>query len=531
MKETAKILVTDPLSEAGLEILNRESSFEVTALQKATVEEELIRVIPEYNALIVRSGTKATRSVIEAGVNLKIIARAGVGIDNVDVEAATEKGVLVINAPEGNTISTAEQTMALILTLARKISWAHQSILEGKWDRKSYKGIQLHGKVLGVVGLGRIGSEVANRAKAFGMSVIGFDPYLSREQADMIGVELNSLEDIYKNADVITVHTPLTPKTKGMIAAKEISMMKKNVLLINCARGGIINEGELAEALKSGKIAGAAFDTFEVEPPKDNPLIHLPNVLSTPHLGASTSEAQISVAIETCEAVVDFFTTGVTRNSINFPSVAPEIYEANKPFLTLCEKMGYLLGTLREGHMKDITITFSEEMEGKPTHIMKLAALKGFLEPILSEGVNFINAVSVAKERGIPIKEVFSSEVTDFPEIITLKVTTDQGVNEVSGTVYHNKDPRIINVNGYEFEMAPEGEYLLIKNQDMPGVVGVIGTILGESKINIATMQLGRMKKGSDALTFIRVDQKLSEAIIETIKKNPAVIDAKSLSF
>ncbi|MDH4128832.1 MAG: phosphoglycerate dehydrogenase [Spirochaetota bacterium] len=531
MKKTINILVTDPLSEEGVQILERQTDFKVTNLKKEVAEDELIKIIPNYNALIVRSGTKATKAVIDAGTKLKIIARAGVGIDNVDVDAATEKGVLVINAPEGNTVSTAEQTMALILSLARKIPWAHKSNEEGKWDRKSFKGIQLYGKTLGVIGLGRIGNEVSNRAKAFGMTIKGYDPYLSQEQADNMGVELTTLEDIYKNADIITVHTPLTPQTKGLIGKNEINMMKESVLFINCARGGIFVEKDVEEALKSKRIAGAAFDTFDIEPPINNTLIGTANFMSTPHLGASTEEAQISVAIETSEAVVDFFTKGVTRNSINFPSIAPEIYEANKPFLTLCDKMGHLLGILREGNMEEFTFTFSAEMEGKPIHIMKLAALKGFFEPILSERVNFINALKVAKERGTRIKEVFSTVEVDYPELISLKVKTNKGVSEVKGTIFHNKDPRIIMVDGYDFEIDPKGEYLLIKNKDLPGVVGVIGTILGESKVNIATMQLGRKTKGSEALTFISVDEKVSDDVITKIKANPAILDAKSISF
>ncbi len=531
MKNTIHILVTDPLSEEGMQILYRQSQFKVTDLRKSVSEDELIKIIPKYDAIIIRSETRVTKSVIDAGKNLKIIARAGVGIDNVDVESSTEKGILVVNAPEGNTISTAEQTMTLLLGLIRKTSWAHHSILDGKWDRKLFKGIQLYGKVLGVIGLGRIGREVSSRAKAFGMNILAFDPYLSQDQVSQMGIRLASLEEIYRESDIITVHTPLTPKTKGMVTSKEIAMMKDGVYLINCARGGIYVEEDILDSLNNGKIAGAAFDTFEVEPPINNPLINHPKVLSTPHLGAATTEAQISVAIETSEAVVDFFTKGITRNSINFPSITPEIYESSKPFLTLCEKMGYLLGTLREGHMEELTITFTSEMQEKPIHIMKLSAIKGFLEPILSERVNFINALNVAKERGIPIKESITSTESNFPEMITLSVKTDKGLNEVSGTIYHDKDLRIISVNGYEFELEPVGEYLLVKNKDTPGVVGIIGTILGNHQVNIATMQLGRKERGKEALIFIHIDEKISDKTLNEIKNHSSILDACSISF
>ncbi len=339
------------------------------------------------------------------------------------------------------------------------------------------------------------------------------------------------MENIYQNADVITVHTPLNSKTKGMIGKNEIEMMKDNVLLINCARGGIYVEKDVADALSSFRIGGAAFDVFEKEPPKGNPLLSSPNFLSTPHLGASTQEAQVSVAVETADAIIDFFTKGITRNSLNFPSISFEAFEANKPFLLLCEKLGYLLASLREGHMEELTIIFSAEMEGKPTHIMKLAALKGFLEPILSEGINFVNALSVAKERGIPLKEVFSSDDFDFPETITLKVKTDKGFNQVHGTIYHNSNPRIMGINGYEFEIDPFGNYLLIKNKDIFGVVGIIGTILAEDKINIATMQLGRKDKGRDAMIFIKVDEKVNISTIKKIKSHHAIIDVIPLLF
>ena len=531
MENRYKILVTDPLSAEGMSILKSQKGFDITTLNKAVPEDELTDLIPEYHALIVRSGTRASKTVIESGKNLKIIARAGVGIDNVDVDTATDRGILVINAPEGNTISTAEQTFALILCLARKVSWAHQSILDGKWDRKSFKGIQLSGRTIGVIGLGRIGREVAFRAKAFGMRILGYDPFVSREQAIHLGIELSELADIYKESDIITTHTPLTAKTRGLIGKAQIDNMKEGVLLINCARGGIYVEEDVLDAPKSGRIGGAAFDTFEVEPPTDNPLVMLPNFLSTPHLGAATEEAQISVAMETCEAIVDFFTKGTTRNSINFPAVAPEIYEANRPFLDLCEKLGYLLANLREGRMIELSINFSRELETKPTHIMKLAAIKGFLEPILSERINFINALNVAKERGIQLKESFSPVESLFPELITIEIKTDKGNHQVSGTLYHHKYPRIIEVDNYDFELDPVGEYLMINNRDMPGVVGEVGSILGESMINIATMQLGRQKKGSEALIFISVDEKPSQDVINKIKDSPAVINALSLSF
>lgn len=531
MKEKIKILVSDSLADEGMDILYSEERFDVVVPEKQLTEAELINAIPDYEALVIRSMTKVTRSIIEAGRNLKIIARAGVGIDNVDVPAATEKGILVINAPDGNSISTAEQTLALIFALARKLSWSHISLIDGKWDRKSFKGLELHGKTIGIIGLGRIGSEVCHRCKALGMKIMGHDPYVPQKHVDFLGIDLFELEDIYKKADLITVHTPLNAKTRGMIGAEQIDLMKKSILLINCARGGIFNEKDLYEALKNKKIHGAAFDTFEIEPPKDNPLIQLDNFLCTPHLGAATSEAQLAVAIETSEAVLDYFRTGVTRNAVNFPSISEDVFEQNKPFILLCEAMALLLGKLREGHIQELDISFSPQMKSKPIQIMKLAVLKRFLEPILSERINYINAAKIAEERKIEIKEVLLTKESDFPELISLKVITDRGTHEVSGTLFNHKNPRIVSFDSYSIELEPVGEYLYIVNKDIPGVVGQIGTALGEMNLNIATMHLGRKEAGTNALTFIRVDEKVDDAVLDKLSEIEAILEVKSVSF
>jgi len=524
-----KILVSDKLSEEGLAILKADKNVQID-IKTGLTEDEIIKIISDYDAILVRSGTKVTKKIIDAGKNLKIIGRAGVGVDNVDVPAASSKGIYVVNAPEGNTISTAEQTMALMLALARKTPPAHHSMDQGNWDRKSFEGIELYDKTLGIIGLGRIGKEVAHRAKAFGMKILGYDPYLREEQAEILGIKLASLDEIYKSADIITVHTPLTEKTKGMISKKEIATMKPSVFLINAARGGIMVEEDVAAALKDGKIGGAAFDVYSSEPPKEYIFKGLPNCITTPHLGASTSEAQINVAVETAKVVVDFFNKGVVRNAVNYPSIAPELYEEIKEFICLGEKMGILLSTIQSGKIKEVSITYQGERAEKSMHITKLGVLKGILSPILSEETNFLNAPIIAEERGIKVLETSGEIDKDYRELISITLKSDSGESTVWGAVHQHGETRIVNVNNYEFDFKPEGSCIFIRQTDKPGVVGVIGTVLGQHKVNIGSIQVSRKGKGAEAITFIYIDGDVDSNILNEFK-DEKIIEAKLVNF
>ncbi len=525
-----KVLVSDKLSEEGLAIIQKEKGIQ-TDVKTGLTQDELIKIIGEYDAILVRSGTKVTKEIIEAGKKLKIIGRAGVGVDNVDVAAASSKGIFVVNAPEGNTISTAEQTMALMLSLARKIPWAYNSMEKKEWDRKTFEGSELYDKTIGIIGLGRIGKEVAHRCKAFGMKILGYDPYLPEEQADILGIKLATLDEIYKNADIITVHTPLTDQTKGMISTKEIEKMKQNVMLINAARGGIMVEEDVKKALVAKRIAGAAFDVFSSEPPKEYLFTGLSNCIVTPHLGASTGEAQVNVAIETAAVMVDFFKKNVVRNAVNYPSIAPELYEEIKFHVSLSERIGKLLSSLQDGKIKEINIRHQGDKAGKAVHIMKLSVLKGILEPILSEATNFLNAPIIAKERGIKVNEIAQEIDKDFPELIKIELVTDKGEISASGTVHQNGDYRIINVGEFEFDFKPVGNFICVQQSDKPGVVGIIGTVLGNHNINIAEIQLSRNSKGQNAMTFIHVDGEITDTIIKELTKDEKVKNAQLVKF
>ncbi len=525
-----KVLISDKLSEQGVEILQKEKNLTVD-IKTGLTPEELIKIIPEYDAILVRSGTKVTKDVLEAGKKLKIVGRAGVGVDNVDVAYASKKGIFVVNAPEGNTISTAEQTMALMLALSRKLPWAHSSMQDEKWDRKTYKGNEVYDKTVGIIGLGRIGKEVAHRCKAFGMKIYGYDPYLPEEQAEILGIKLCDLDEIYKNADIITVHTPLTDQTKGMISTNQIKKMKPGVLLINAARGGIMVEEDVAKALKDGKIGGAAFDVYSSEPPKEYIFTGLDKCITTPHLGASTSEAQVNVAVETASVIVDFFKKGVARNAVNYPSIAPDLYEEIKHHVTLSEKQGKLLSALIKGKIKEVNIIFQGEIAAKATHIMKLSVLKGILEPILSEATNFLNAPIIAKERGINVNVMEKEIDNDYAELVKIELKTDKDSACVTGTVHQHGEFRIIRVKGFDFDFRPEGNYIMVKQSDKPGVVGVIGTILGNNNINIAEIQLSRTGKGGEAITFIHVDSDVEQKILDELTSDEKIIEASVVNF
>jgi D-3-phosphoglycerate dehydrogenase len=511
-----RVLVTDKLDKEGIDILK--SYKEIEVIEKETMKgDELKNSLKGFDAVIIRSETKMTREVIEASVGLKIISRAGVGVDNVDVAAATEKGIIVVNAPLGNTISTAEYSFAMMIALARKIPFAFASIKrDGVWDRKSFKGVELLNKTLGVIGLGRIGTEVGKRAKAFGMKVLGFDPFVSAELAEKLGFEISTLERIYKESDFITVHSPLTEQTKNMIGKAQIASMKKSVRIINCARGGIINEQDLADALKEGRIAGAAVDVYTREPcfePR-NPLLDAPNLVLAPHLGASTSEAQFNVAVESAEGVANFLLHGMIVNSVNMPSINKEIFEQLKGYISLSEKLGTLISQGISGQIEEVRIVISgNEITERDLSILTRAALKGLFSSFLGDTVNYVNSTQTARSRGIRVIEEKLDNDTEYTNLIRLTVKSDQETMELWGTVYGGTRGKIVNFNGYFFEVDPTGTIVMINNEDKPGVIGKVGTIMGEHGINIASMNVSRKLEKQHALILLNVDADVSPQV------------------
>jgi D-3-phosphoglycerate dehydrogenase len=525
-----KILVSDPLSEEGLKILKDSKEFQVD-VKTELKPEELKAIIKDYQALVVRSATKVTKEVIAAADNLKVIGRAGVGLDNVDLEAATQKGIIVMNTPGGNTISTAEHTMSMVLALSRNIAQANASTKKAEWKRSKFMGVELYGKSLGIVGFGRIGKEVAKRALSFGMKVLAYDPFLSREVAEELGIEVVELNELLKNADYITVHTPLTDETKHMISAAQLALMKKGVRLINCARGGIIDEVALINAIKEGKVAGAALDVFEKEPlSAESELLKLDNVILTPHLGASTEEAQVNVAIEVSEIVRDALLGRGIRNAANYPCLEAEVSRVLEPYTNLCDKLGSFCGQLAEGRLLELNIDYSGEIIQNDLTPLTMALVKGVLSPVLKETVNFINCLALAKERGIKIKESRLSKEAEFVNLIELEIKTDKETRKVSGTLSSHKQPRIAKIDGYYVEAAPLGEMLVIKNWDKPGIIGNLGTLLGKQDINIAAMTFGRQKAGGVAISVLNVDSKISPEILEKIKKTENILAVKVIN-
>lgn len=524
-----KILVSDSISDNGVEIL-RKAGLEVD-VKTGLKPDELKACIGQYHGLIVRSATKATAEIIEAANNLKVIGRAGSGLDNVDKVAASKKGIVVMNTPGGNTITTAEHAVAMMFSLARQIPEATASMKAGKWDKKRFMGVELFRKTLGIIGIGNIGKEVAKRSLGLGMTVIGYDPYLSEENAKEIGIEKVELSELFRRSDFITIHTPITAETKNLINSKTIQMMKDGVRIINCARGGIVNEADLYEALKSGKVASAALDVFEKEPPGDSPLLTLDNVVCTPHLGASTEEAQENVAIAIAEQVAEYLTKGTIRNAVNFPSVPAEQLPKLQPYLTLAEKIGGFASQVFEGGVSEITIEYRGEASELNTPPVTIAAIKGFLTPMLEETVNFVNATIIAKERGIEVKETKSSDAGDYQSMLVFRIKADGRENYIAGTLFSRKDPRIVKIDNFPVEVTPEGTMLFIYNNDRPGVIGNIGSYLGECNINVARMQFGRESAGGRAISVVSIDTPVTKAQLEDIRKMPNILSVKVVNL
>ncbi len=522
-----KVLVSDALSGEGLKVF--QESKELTVDVKTDLKPDALKeIIKDYDALVVRSATKVTKEVIEAAKKLKFIGRAGVGLDNVDLEAATQKGIIVMNTPAGNTISTAEHTFSMILALSRNIPQANSSTKKGEWKRSKFMGVELYGKILGVVGFGRIGSEVAKRALSFGMKILAYDPFLSAPVAESIGVEIAELTKVLRESDYITVHTPLTDETRHMISDKEFSLMKKGVRVINCARGGIIDEPALVKALKDGKVAGAAMDVFESEPlSADNELLKLDNVVITPHLGASTEEAQVNVAVEVAEIVRDALLGRGIRNAANYPCLEAEVCKILNPYVNLAEKLGMFAAQLVEGRFQELNINYSGEITAHDLSPVTMALAKGVLSPILKETVNFVNAVSLLKERGIKLRESKSAQEGEFVNLIQLEIKTDKEVKSLCGTLSSNKQPRIVKIDDYYLELYPIGEMVFIRNWDKPGLIGSLGTLMGQQGINIAAMTFGRDKPAGKAISVLNVDSQVSADVQEKIKKLENILTVK----
>lgn len=522
-----KILITEPLAPQGLEVFERASELEVE-VRLGLKPAELKAIIGNYHGLVIRSGTKVTSDLIEAASNLKVIGRAGIGVDNIDVEAASKKGIVVMNTPGGNNVTTGEHTISLMMALARHIPQAVASLKAGQWKREKFVGVELCNKTLGVIGLGNVGRIVAERALGLRMKVLAYDPFVPSENAARMGVELASLDEIFRSADFITVHVPLMDETRGLINREAFSKMKDGVRIINCARGGIVDEKELAEAIKSGKVAAAALDVLEEEPPPANhPLLQLEQVIVTPHLGASTDEAQLNVAIAVAEQIVDFLTRGVIRYAVNVPSVSPELLTALRPYLTLGEKLGSLQVQMLSTLPREVTIEYSGEVTKYDVAPLTLAVLKGILTPVMESSVNYVNAPVVARERGINVIESKSSRPSDFASSITVTAKAKDQEIELEGAIFGSNNPRIVKINNFYLEAVPEGYILILHNRDVPGVVGAVGTLLGEKGINIAGLELGREKVGGMAISLIHVDDTVPKKTMEALRRLPSIVSAE----
>jgi D-3-phosphoglycerate dehydrogenase len=523
-----RVLIADKLSPAAVQIF-KDHGIE-TEVKVGLDRDQLIEIIGNYDGLAVRSATKVTEKVIAAAAKLKVIGRAGIGVDTIDVPAATAKGIIVMNTPFGNSITTAEHAIALLLALARQIPQADISTQSGKWEKNRFLGVELTAKTLGIIGCGNIGSIVADRALGLRMKVIAYDPYLSPERAIDLGVEKVELDELLARADFITLHTPLTDKTRGILDANSIAKTKKGVRIINCARGGLVDEKALRAALDSGHVAGAAFDVFSTEPAKENPLFGHPNVVCTPHLGAATSEAQENVAVQIAEQIADFLLTGAVANALNMPSVTAEEAPRLRPYMTLVQQLGSFAGQLTRSGLKAVVIEYEGHAAELNTRPLTNVALAALLAPVL-DSVNMVNAPLIARERDIDVTEVKHDRPSDYQTLVRLTVTTDRGRRDVAGTLFGGSKPRLVEIKGIPVEAELGRHMLYVTNEDKPGLIGRLGTLLGDAGVNIATFHLGRSAPGADAIALIEVDQPVGEALLEQVRRIPNVMQAAALSF
>lgn len=524
----SKVLISDSLSAAAVEIFN--SNGIETDVITGMKPEELIACIGDYDGLAIRSATKVTPAVLEAASNLKVIGRAGIGVDNINIDAASGRGIVVMNAPFGNSITTAEHAIAMMFALARQIPLANQSTQSGKWEKSKFMGVELTGKVLGIIGCGNIGSIVADRAMGLRMKVIASDPFLTPERAETLGVEKVELDELFARAEIITMHTPLTDSTTGLLNAENFAKMRDGVLVVNCARGELVVEADMKAAIESGKVAGFAVDVFPQEPPEGYSMFGMAQVIATPHLGAATTEAQEKVALQIAEQMSDYLNTGAVTNALNMPSVSADDAPRLKPYMTLGGQIGSLVGQVAESGLSSVTIEYEGGAAEVNTRPVSSCLLEGLLSPLMS-GVNMINAPILARDRDIDVSEVRHERDGEYQTLIRLTVETETGPITVAGTLFGGDKPRIVEVNGIKLEAELSENMLYMINKDRPGFIGRLGTTLGDAGVNIATFQLGRVKQGSDALAMIQVDGNLSDDVLAALRALPDVVQAKALSF
>ncbi|MFZ1985181.1 MAG: phosphoglycerate dehydrogenase [Desulfatitalea sp.] len=525
-----KVLVSDNLGEVGIQMFKEAPGIEVD-VKTGLKPEELKAIIGDYDALAIRSNTKVTEEILAAAIRLKVVARAGIGLDNVDIPAATKRGVVVMNTPTGNVITTAEHAIAMMLALTRRIPEGTASLKDGRWEKKKLEGRELYQKTLGVVGYGKIGSIVADRGRGLRMRVIIYDPFVPPEKIRNDGFEAVSLQELYKQSDYITVHVPKMKNTANLITKEAFEVMKSGVMLINCARGGIINEADLYEAIKAGKVAGAALDVFETEPPGKNPLLGLDQVIATPHLGASTKEAQSNVAIMAAQQIIDYLTSGTIVNAINVPSVTGEVLEKVGPYIKLAEQLGLLQAQLLKGAPKEVVVEYYGDFKGIDLSPVTTALLKGMLTPMVKEVVNFVNAHVLTTQRGIKVTETTIGSHAEYTYLIAAKVVTTEGENVVAGTIFGKQDTRVVRINTFRLEMIPLGHMALIHNLDIPGSIGEIGTTLGKHSVNIARMQVGQEEGGERNIIFLCTDTPIPAAVVEELRGLRTVKSVIPLEF
>ncbi len=515
-----KILVSDNLGEIGVKMFEEEPGMTVdvkTGLQS----DELKGIIGEYDALVIRSATQVSEGILKAAANLKVVGRAGIGLDNVEIPAATKRGVVVMNTPTGNVVTTAEHTIAMMMALTRNIPWGTATLKQGLWEKKKLQGREVYKKTLGLIGMGKIGSIVADRARGLKMQVIVHDPYVTPEMIEKAGFEAVSVEELYKRADYITVHVPKLKDTVGLLDKTAFDQMKDGVMIINCARGGIVDEADLNEALRSGKVAGAALDVFDTEPPGVCPLFEIDRVICTPHLGASTLEAQTNVAVQVAEQIIAYLKDGTIINAVNVPAVSGELLEKIGPLVTLADRMGCLLAQLSAGPVKEIVIEYGGDFQDLDLAPVTTAVLKGLLTPMVKDTVNSVNAEVMAKDRGIKVTETRLAETEEFVNLITVKTLSSEGINKAAGTIFGQKDPRVVNINNFRLEMHPRGRFVLIHNHDKPGAIGSIGMLLGDNNINISSMRVGQEEGGDKTMIFLRTDEIIPADVMEELRNLP----------
>ncbi len=525
-----KVLVSDNLGEIGIQMFQEAEGIEVD-VKTGLAPEELKAIIGDYDALAIRSATKVTEELLDAAPKLKVVGRAGIGLDNVDIPAATKRGVVVMNTPTGNVVTTAEHAIAMMLSLTRNIPEGTASLKSGRWDKKLLQGRELYKKTLGLIGYGKIGSIVADRARGLKMRVVIYDPFVTPDKIENDGFEAVTLEELYKQSDYITIHVPKLKTTANLVNKDAFEQMKTGVMIINCARGGIINEADLHEAITAGKVAGAALDVFETEPPGDNPLLSLDRVICTPHLGASTKEAQTNVAVMVAQQIIDYLTSGTIVNAVNVPSVTGEVLEKVGPYIKLAEQLGLLQAQLIGGGVKEVAVEYYGDFKGIDLSPVTTALLKGLLTPMVNEVVNFVNAHVLANQRGIKVSESTIASHEEYTYLITARVVTTEGESVVSGTIFGKEDTRVVRINTFRLEMIPLGHMALIHNLDIPGSIGEIGTTLGKHKINIARMQVGQEEGGERNIIFLCTDTPIPADVVEELRTLNTVKSVIPLEF